>query len=110
VATYAAVALATIVALSELRFRRSTDRGGSIGLVSASAGAWGILWGARAYITATVFDRWWQSSYGMAAGIWHPPQLLKAVSFFAVVIGGWIDVAPRLKSGERHAAFAMIGG
>ncbi len=52
-------------------------------------GARVALWGALAFVTAVLFDRWWQSSYGLAAGIWHPPQILKAVAFFAIALGTW---------------------
>jgi hypothetical protein len=53
-------------------------------------GAWVTIWGACAFAVALVFERWWQASYGLAAGIWHPPQILKAVSFFAVTGGAWL--------------------
>jgi hypothetical protein len=68
-----------------------------------------VLWGAIAYGTAVLFDRWWQTSYGMAAGIWHPPQLLKAVSFFALASGAWVFFAGR-QDGAGGWAFAMAGG
>jgi hypothetical protein len=91
VANYLAVALAAFAALGFLR--RSGD-GVRLGQFAAPLGAWVVLWGAVAFVAATFFDRWWQSAYGLAAGIWHPPQLLKAAAFFAVVLGTWF-LAPR---------------
>ncbi len=37
---------------------------------------------------ALLFDNWWQMAYGLGAGLWHPPQLLKAVGFFTLLFGG----------------------
>ncbi len=79
VSTYLAIALAALGALV-LAIRERAAR---------PLGAWVALWGAVAFLTAVLFDRWWQSAYGLAAGIWHPPQLLKAVAFFAVIGGSW---------------------
>jgi len=41
-----------------------------------------VLWGVVAFITALIFDRWWQVSYGLAAGIWHPPADFEGGGFF----------------------------
>jgi hypothetical protein len=109
-ATYAAVALAGVVAFAGVRLGDPLGFGVSIGRLRAPPGAWVVLWGVLGCATATVFDRWWQSSYGLAAGIWHPPQLLKAVSFFAVVLGSWISVVPRPERHRARAAFTLIGG
>lgn len=76
VATYLAVVVAAMSALVIARRARSI-------------GALVVLWGALAFVTAVLFDRWWQSAYGLAAGIWHPPQILKAAAFFAIVLGAW---------------------
>lgn len=76
VGTYVAVALAAISALV-------------LALHERGVGPRVVLWGALAFVAALLFDRWWQSAYGLAAGIWHPPQLLKAVAFFALVLGAW---------------------
>jgi hypothetical protein len=59
----------------------------AIGTFRAAAGAWLLLWGVVAFETAFVFDNWWQQAYGLGAGIWHPPQILKAVSFVALQSG-----------------------
>jgi hypothetical protein len=55
-----------------------------------SAAGW--LPGGR-WLTAVLFDRWWQSAYGLQAGIWHPPQILKATAFLAMLGGGWLAAA-----------------
>jgi hypothetical protein len=80
---YAAVALAALTAIF------CAGRGVRIGRARLPLGAWIILWGSVAYAGAVFFDLWWQRSYGLAAGIWHPPQLMKAAGFFAIVIGAW---------------------
>jgi hypothetical protein len=51
-----------------------------------------VLWGALAFVTALLFDRWWLAGYGLAAGIWHPPQMLKTAAFFAVTAGAALCV------------------
>lgn len=83
IAIYAGVALAAVGASFGLR----TNEGIAIGRRRAPLGAWIALWGTLAFLTATLFDRWWQISYGLGAGIWHPPQILKAISFVAIGIG-----------------------
>ena len=60
---------------------------------SRPLGGWLVAWGALAFFTATLFDRWWQTAYGLQAGIWHPPQLLKASAFFAMLGGVWLVAA-----------------
>lgn len=52
------------------------------------AGAWVLLWGAGVMLAAYLWDAWWQRAYGLGAGIWAPPQLLKTVGFFALLVGG----------------------
>lgn len=97
VANYLAIALAAVSALG-LALRQRATR---------PVGAWIALWGALAFVTAVLFDRWWQSAYGLAAGIWHPPQMLKAVAFFAVVLGAWLT-SPGRALGSA-SVLALIG-
>src|SRR5206468_1436636 len=85
---------------------RARAGGVRLGKWHAPLGAWVALWGALAFLAAFFFDRWWQAGYGLAAGIWHPPQLLKAVAFFAVTIGVWLIGAGRCGA----FFFAMAGG
>jgi hypothetical protein len=92
------LALHAAVALLALAGTLALFHGSRIGSRSSPLGAWIILWGTAAYAGAAVFDRWWQLNYGLAAGIWHPPQLLKAVACFALTLGAWLVV--------RHRPFA----
>ncbi len=85
VVTYAAIALACFGALGQF----GTGVGVRVGKLRAPLGAWIALWGAVAFGGALLFDRWWQAGYGLAAGIWHPPQLAKVVAFFAIAFGAW---------------------
>ncbi len=118
-ATYLSVALAGLATLglvfTTTRSPVGRASGVRLGPFYAPFGVWVALWGAVAFLVAVLFDRWWQSAYGLAAGIWHPPQILKAISFFAVVIGVWCfflrrqnqavrvggPLSPRGTSGER---------
>ena len=108
-ANYAAIMLAGVFALVAVR---AGGGGVRLGKWHAPLGAWVALWGAFAFLAAFFFDRWWQAGYGLAAGIWHPPQLLKAVAFFAVTIGVWLLAASRdgaLFWAAGGVVLAMIG-
>ena len=115
VANYLSVAFAGAGALALVfattRPATAIDHAVRLGRWRAPLGAWLVLWGALAFITAVWFDRWWQSAYGLAAGIWHPPQILKAVAFFAVTLGVWLmallrqnQAAPEVRDGILFAA------
>ena len=58
-----------------------------------SSGSWLVLWGALAFLAAAIFERWWQASYGLAAGIWGPPQLLNTAAVIAVQVGALLTCA-----------------
>jgi hypothetical protein len=107
-ANYLAVALAGGAAL---RMVWAATHGGvagvALGRMRGPFGAWVTLWGALAFVAALLFDRWWQSSYGLAAGLWHPPQIAKALSYFAVVAGAWIVWLGR-QDGPRGALAAAV--
>jgi hypothetical protein len=97
---YAAVFMGMLGAC--LAFR--ADDGIRLGRIRAPLGAWLALWGAVAFLTATLFDRWWQTSYGLGAGVWHPPQILKAVAFITMVTGAWLCCL------GRPILFVFVGG
>lgn len=108
VANYLAVALAAVAALALVI--SGTRAGGGVRLARCVAplGAWIVLWGALAFVTAVFFDRWWQSAYGLAAGIWHPPQLLKAAAFLAVTLGAWLCAPDRALGGATVLALIAV--
>ncbi len=117
-ATYLAVALAGLTAVG-LVFATTRARadGVRLGRLRAPLGAWVTGWGAVGFATAFLFDRWWQSSYGLSAGIWHPPQIFKAVAFFAVVAGVWLfclhqqsQAALNSRRSAGAMTFAIAGG
>ncbi len=95
--TYAAMALAAAGAVALMRIARDAavfpPAAGRFGAVASPLGGSLVAWGAMAFLTAVLFDRWWQSGYGLQAGIWHPPQILKATAFFAVLGGVWVAAA-----------------
>ena len=92
-ATYLAVLLGGAVAMGLFFAKPAREFGVSIGKFRAPLGAAVVAWGAVAFGVAMLFDRWWQSGYGLAAGIWHPPQILKAAAFFAILVGAWLFAA-----------------
>jgi len=102
------VVIAALGAAAQLNWH---PRSGEVplGPVAAPLGAWITLWGAIAFLTATLFDQWWQASYGLAAGLWPPPQLLKAAGFLAVTSGAWLtgDARSRFPWGAS-AVLALI--
>lgn len=118
-ATYLAVALGGLIAAGQVTSAgvRGAPTGGiRLGRLQAPLGAWVTAWGALAFLTAVLFDRWWLSAYGLGAGIWHPPQIFKAVAFFAIAIGVWLvclsaqnQSAPERGTGPA-LAFAGAGG
>jgi hypothetical protein len=123
VATYLAVALAGITALcfitgTTLARTESGAPGVSgvrLGRLETPLGGWLAAWGALAFLAAALFDRWWQAAYGLGAGIWHPPQIAKAVAFFALLIGSWLlclnrQNQPDGRNGGGAMAFAVSGG
>ncbi len=107
-ANYLAVTLAGAVGLGQI-MKTSRD-GVRLGRWRAPLGAWVVVWGALAFVAAFLFDRWWQASYGLAAGIWHPPQLLKAVAFFALEAGAWLAGLQRAEEAVRAPRVAWSAG
>jgi hypothetical protein len=104
---YAAVLLAAMLALS---IASRSENGVPLGRCRAPLGAWVILWGALVLAGALMLDRWWQVSYGLIAGIWPPPQILKAVAFFAVILGVWSLAPPgALSAIGSGSLLALIG-
>ena len=117
-ANYLAVMLAGLIAAAMMIFttRAPEAHAGAVrlGRFHAPLGAWVMVWGALIFLTAVCFDRWWQSAYGLSAGIWHPPQMLKALAFFAVLMGAWLFcLRCQNQSAEKSggaSAFAAGGG
>jgi hypothetical protein len=66
---------------------------------------WVALWGALVFVANYWFDRWWQGGYGVAAGLWHPAQLLKAVAFGGVLLGAWLRAAGKIPLAIAGAAW-----
>ena len=87
VATFSAVLLAGLSALALAG--RGEVPGVRLARWEIPLGAGLVLWGTAAFLLAYFFDRWWQANYGLLAGIWHPPQILKATAFFAITLGAW---------------------
>ncbi len=104
VLTYAAVAMAGLAAVWMILCGKN---GVVIFKLRAPVGAWLALWGAVAFVAAFAFDRWWQAGYGLAAGIWHPPQMAKAAAFFTIAFGAWWCV-PRWGGGAVVAMIATV--
>ena len=79
--------LRLVLAFTLARRRGGSAAGISLGPLSGPAGAWILLWSALELQAAFLFDSWWQQAYGLGAGLWHPPQILKATGFFSLLFG-----------------------
>jgi hypothetical protein len=105
-ATYVGVALSGILGarlLVAFTFARRTGRaagGVNVGPLSGPSGAWILLWGAALVQATLPLDNWWQQAYGLGAGLWPPPQLLKTVGFFAILLGGALLCAAQANNSE----------
>lgn len=91
VATHVAVWLCGILALrliggfSLARQRGEAVPGVDIGPCSGPSGAWLLLWSVLLFEATIPLDIWWQRAYGLGAGLWPPPQILKTVAFFGML-------------------------
>jgi len=118
--TYAAVGLTCLgsVVWTGVAWRSSTRYFFDVPIqgVRVPLGTWLILWGGVAFVTALIFDGWWQAAYGLGAGIWHPPQLLKTAAFFAMLGGVWLlclanqNLAPHPRMPLAATLFSVAGG
>jgi uncharacterized integral membrane protein len=79
-----------VFAFTIARRQSGSAAGVNIASLCGPSGAWILLWGAATMQAALIFDNWWQQAYGLGAGLWHPPQLLKTVSFFSILFGGLV--------------------
>lgn len=110
VAGICAGALAEVARASRGRGAVELRSGVALGPFRAPPGAWLALWGGLAFVSSLIFDRWWQQGYGLAAGIWHPPQILKAFAFTALLAGVlwlWLERQSRPRGA---LAFSLAGG
>jgi len=82
--------------------------GVNLGPFCGPSGAWILFWGAVTFQCAFLFDNWWQRAYGLGAGLWHPPQFLKATAFFTVLLGGIALSAAAKSRGNLKSATAFL--
>jgi hypothetical protein len=86
-----AVALAGCAVLGfSLKLARPAGDGVRLGKLQAPLGAWVALWGVLAFGTAFLFGMWWRTGYGLAAGLWDPPQIMRAAAYLVIVVGVWL--------------------
>ncbi len=78
-----------ILAIRTTFFGTDRERARSVNLWGGRApfGAWVVIWGAMAMITAGPFDDWWHSAYGLDVKIISPPHVLLFSGVFSVVLG-----------------------
>src|SRR5690348_14343628 len=55
--------------------KTETANGLQVAALSGPSGAWVMLWAAVLVQVTLVLDQWWQQTYGLAAGLWPPPQI-----------------------------------
>src|SRR5579871_4002458 len=70
-------------------FGTSEERAGSVRIWGAYGplGAWVVVWGAIAMLTAAPFDNWWHNAYGLDVKIISPPHTVLAVGIDMVALG-----------------------
>ena len=71
----------------------------NIGPLRGPSGAWVLLWSALLFEATIPLDLWWQRAYGLGAGLWPPPQILKTVSFFGMLFGSMLLAVARRNAG-----------
>jgi hypothetical protein len=117
-ATYVGVWLSGLLAVRlifRFSFSRSTKnqraKAVRLGAFSAPSGAWIILWGALLVQVTLPLDNWWQQTYGLGAGLWPPPQILKTIGFFSILGGGiFLCSAARFHGRTRDLLLSWHGG
>jgi hypothetical protein len=109
VATQVAVWLCGILALKligvfSLARRRGTEVPGvNLGPFSAPSGTWVLLWSVLLFEANIPLDLWWQRAYGLGAGLWPPPQILKTVSFVGMIFGGLLLAMAHTRSSSSSS-------
>lgn len=102
------LSLQLIVRFSLAQWRGDPSAGIGVGPFSGPSGAWVLGWGAALFEVAVRFDLWWQQAYGLGAGLWHPPQLLKATAFFTLLLGALLLAAVGRQESPRSAVICSI--
>jgi hypothetical protein len=74
----------------------------------APLGAWIVIWGALAMLTAGPFDDWWHNAYGLDVKIISPPHVVLFVGVFAVVIGTLVFLAREMNSAATRPELPSI--
>jgi hypothetical protein len=95
-----------LMRFSLARRRHDPDAGARLGVFCAPSGAWLAFWGALLMQAAFLLDNWWQQTYGLGAGLWPPPQILKTIGFFAIFIGGVLLCVAGLSHNPKIARIA----
>ncbi|PYJ06729.1 MAG: hypothetical protein DME25_05855 [Verrucomicrobia bacterium] len=90
------------------RRRDGMATGVRLGPLCGPAGAWVLLWSALLLQAASLLDNWWQQSYGLGAGLWAPPQLLKAAGFFMLLFCGVMLCAGARASGASRMSAPLL--
>jgi uncharacterized integral membrane protein len=70
------------------------------------SGAWVLLWAAGLLQLCLFLDAWWQQAYGLGAGFWPPPQIIKTAGFFTLIFGGVMLCASARNNNLRNEKMA----
>jgi len=79
----------------------------------APFGAWVVIWGAIAMLTAGPFDDWWHNAYGLDVKIISPPHVLLFLGGVAARLGAWLLVLREQNRTGRAAPawlFCIVAG
>jgi hypothetical protein len=109
---HATMHIGTILAgLAALMFvRKSGSPNETIRLWNFRApfGAWLTLWSALLVLTATWFDKWWQSAYGLNSEATPPPQPLSAAGSIGLLLGALTLITSKQNAGPPSRLFAGL--
>ena len=91
------------------------EKAASVSVFGARAplGAWVVIWGATAMLTAGPFDNWWHNAYGLDVKIISPPHALLGLGMFGITFGALLTVLTRqnrLRDGKGSGLFIYMGG
>ena len=105
------------LAIKHTFFGGQAERDSSVSVFGARAplGAWVVIWGAVAMLTAGPFDNWWHNAYGLDVKIISPPHAVLGLGMLGISVGTMLLVLARQNRFEASSTkgsglFIYTGG